>query len=271
MDEITNKSADKPVIVTVPCFSGAPWDLEKLEPLSGLPLRTMRLPEGLDDIEEYADFVELEVQGLDCYVLLGDSFGAVVSLAFATRRPPGLKALALSGGFAANPVRNPFLKLRIKAARLLPGPLYRKITLRLHASSLSSPFDEKGEVPWSREDIRRFFIENTPYRSYVARARAALNADYTERLEKIEVPVLIITPSFDRLIGREAASEMLDGIRDSREVVLERTGHMLRFTHPVRYAEAVKDFLVERSGGDISRECMNRYGTDSGIGRSQSS
>jgi hypothetical protein len=47
-----------PTIVTVPCFSGAPWDLETLEPLSGLSLRTMRLPEGRDSIEDYAGFVE---------------------------------------------------------------------------------------------------------------------------------------------------------------------------------------------------------------------
>jgi hypothetical protein len=39
-----------PTIVTVPCFSGAPWDLDHLKPLSDLPLQTMRLPEEKDDI-----------------------------------------------------------------------------------------------------------------------------------------------------------------------------------------------------------------------------
>jgi pimeloyl-ACP methyl ester carboxylesterase len=249
------EDAGTPVIVTVPCFSGAPWDLDKLKPLSEFPLETMRLPEGLDDIENYADFVGFNVKGLDCYVLVGDSFGAVVSLAFATRRPRGLKALVISGGFAANPVRNPFLRLRIRAARFLPGPLYRAITLRMHAASLSSPFDLEGEIPWSREDIRDFFIEHTPFRSYVARVRAALKADYIDRLGRIDVPVLIITPSFDRLIGDKASDEMLEGIKDSREVELENTGHMLRFTHPARYAETVKDFLKEKFGNDFKEAC----------------
>jgi hypothetical protein len=58
-----------PSIVTVPYFSGAPWDVEKLEPLSDLPIQTMRLPEGRDNIKEYADFVMEQVAGLDCYVL----------------------------------------------------------------------------------------------------------------------------------------------------------------------------------------------------------
>ena len=70
-----------PTILTVPCFSGAPWDLEKLEALSDLPLKTIRLPEGREEIEEYADFVGEQVSDVDCHVLLGDSFGAVVSLA----------------------------------------------------------------------------------------------------------------------------------------------------------------------------------------------
>jgi pimeloyl-ACP methyl ester carboxylesterase len=72
----------------------------------------MRLPEGLDDIERYADFVSEQVADLDSYVLLGDSFGGIVALTFAPRQPVGLKALVLSGGFAANPVINPFLKAR---------------------------------------------------------------------------------------------------------------------------------------------------------------
>ena len=34
-----------PTIVTVLCFSGAPWKLEQLTSLHVYPLRTMRLPE----------------------------------------------------------------------------------------------------------------------------------------------------------------------------------------------------------------------------------
>lgn len=237
--------------VTVPCFSGAPWELEQLRPLREWPLRTMRLPEGLDDVERHADAVAEEVDDLDEYVLVGDSFGAVVALGFATRRPLGLQALVLSGGFAANPVTNPILKARIKAARYLPGPLYREITLRLHAASLASPHDASGEIPWSKRKSRELFVENTPHRSYVARAKAALEADYRDRLALIRVPTLVLTPSHDELIGREAAKVMLHGIPDATEVVLENTGHMFRFSHPARYAAAVREFVTGRLPHDV--------------------
>jgi pimeloyl-ACP methyl ester carboxylesterase len=242
-------------VVTVPCFSGAPWDLEKLQLLSQFPLKTIRLPEALDDIEQYAEFLAEQVSVINCYVLVGDSFGAIISLAFATRQPPGLRTLVLSGGFAGNPVRNPLLKARIRAARFLPGPRYRTITLRMHAAWQSSPYDSEGQVPWSKSRSRELFRENTPYRSYVACAKAALEANYLYLLEKIIVPTLIITPEHDTLMGERTAKEMLNGIPDASEVVLKQTGHRLRFSHPLTYAETVRTFLEKQFDDELQRAC----------------
>ena len=235
-----------PTIVTVPCFSGAPWDPESLAPLADRPLRTMRLPEALDDIEAYADFVADQVADLDDYVLVGDSFGAVVALAVATRLPVGLRGLVLSGGFASNPVTSPVTKAKIAASRYLPGLLYRHLTLRFHAASLASPHDGEGQVPLDRSDFRRLFLENTPWSSYVGRASAAFSADYSDQLANIAVPTLVLTPSHDELIGEAAATQMVDGIPDAHEIVLDRTGHMFRFTHPHTYARAIEEFLAAR-------------------------
>ncbi len=235
-----------PTIVTIPCFSGAPWDLESLTPLADRPLRTMRLPETLDDIEAYADFVADQVADFDDYVLVGDSFGAVVALAVATRTPAGLRGLVLSGGFASNPVTSPVTKAKIAASRYLPGPLYRQLTLRFHAASLASPHDDEGQTPLSRSDFRRLFLENTPWASYVGRARAAFAADYRDQLSNVAVPTLVLTPSHDELIGEAASAQMVHGIPDAHEIVLDRTGHMFRFTHPHTYARAIEEFLAAR-------------------------
>ena len=230
-------------IVTIPCFSGAPWALEQLTPLHGRPLGTMRLPEALDDIEAYADFVEAQVEGLERYVLVGDSFGAVVALAVAVRQPAGLQGLVLSGGFAADPVGSRIVRGLLGATRWLRGSLYRQLVLRLHAALLASPHDATGEVPWSRAASRALFLAHTPHASYAARARAAFAADYRARLGRIAVPTLVLTPGHDKLIGPRAAGELLQGIPDAREVVLADTGHMFRFTHPRRYAQAIATFL----------------------------
>lgn len=235
-----------PTIVTIPCFSGAPWELDKLTPLTAWPLRTMRLPDGLDNIEAYADYVAEQVADLDDYVLVGDSFGAVVALAVAVRQPSGLRALVVSGGFAARPVTSRAGHAKIGAARFLPGPLYRQLTLRLHAAALASPFDADGDYPLSQRDTADLFRENTPWHSYTARAKAAFSADYRSRLADIAVPTLILTPEHDSLIGEDAAGILRRGIRDSVEHVVARTGHMFRFTHPVAYSEHIADFLRSR-------------------------
>jgi pimeloyl-ACP methyl ester carboxylesterase len=206
----------------------------------------MKLPESPDSIEGYADIVGVQVYNLDSYVLVGDSFGAIVSIAFAVRRPVGLKGLVLSGGFAANPVRDPLLKAWIRLARFLPGPLYRTITLRLHAASLASPYDMEGQVPWPKNASRELFIENTPHESFAKRAAIVLDIDYRSRLQRIDVPTLILSPSFDRLIGKKASKELLEGIPDATEVTLDRTGHMFRFSHPETYAREIEKFIEER-------------------------
>lgn len=236
-----------PTLYFVPCFSGSPWDLKTLTPLDHRALRTARLPEALDRVEAYADAVEREIRALGDVVLVGDSFGALISLAVAARRPGNLRGLVLSGGFASNPIRSLLIKFMALILPALGGPLYRHAVLRYHAANLNSRHDTQGNVPWSRARTRQLFLDNTPHRSFVARTHAALSTDLRPQLKAIEVPTLIITPSEDRLIGEEAAREMQRLIPGSTEVVLPQTGHMFRFSHPRLYAETIERFVSQHT------------------------
>ena len=238
----------EPTIVTIPCFSGAPWDDRQLAPFAGRKVRTMRLPEGLDDVEAYADFVAEQVADLGSYVLLGDSFGAVIALTLATRQPSGLVALVLSGGFAANPLPQ-WKGIASRASRFAGGPLYRQGTLRFHAFQLASTFDGAAEIPLTQDDYRQLFIANTPRRSYTARVTSVIEFDVRDRLNRVSVPTLLLTPQDDKLVGEQAAKEMLAGIPDAREVVLPATGHMFRFTYPDLYGHTITDFLDDVIAG----------------------
>ncbi|HVC38499.1 MAG TPA: alpha/beta hydrolase [Candidatus Dormibacteraeota bacterium] len=241
---LNDQSLIFPTVVCVPCFSGAPWDLDQLGPLASWPRRTMRLPERLAQVEAYADALAEGVNDLDSYVLAGDSFGAVISLTLALRQPVGLAGLVLSGGFPANPLPK-WKGIAGHLSRYAIGPLYHQGTLRIHAYQLHSTFDAHAEVPQTQTDYRRLFVENTPRRSYSARVTSVAHFDVVDRLRQVNVPTLIITPADDRLVGEAAAKQMLDGIAGSREVVLPETGHMFRFTHPTLYAQTIADFLAE--------------------------
>ncbi len=233
-----------PAIIAIPCLSGAPWDLESLAPLADYPLETLRLSDDHTDIEAHADDVLARASRHREFILVGDSFGAQVALAAAARRPKSLVGLVISGGFAAMPVDSLLTRLKIEAARFLPGPLYRHLVLPMHAKALESRFDVEGDNGWSTVDTIRLFRESTPWRGYVRRTQAALKADYRDRLARIDVPTLILTPEDDTLIGPDAARVLREGIANSAEIVLERTGHMFRLSHPARYAEAVRAFFA---------------------------
>lgn len=243
---------NQPTLVLVPCFSGAPWSPEQLAAFGRRPVRTFRLPEAVNDMEVYADFVAETIADLDDYVLVGDSFGANIALALATRQPGGLRGLVMSGGFAANPISSAAWKSAMRLMGRMRGGLYRQVVLRAHAHRLASPHDTEGQVLWSEADSRRLFLDNTPAASFGARLTAALHADYTDRLARVQVPTLILTPSHDVLIGKDAATIMREGIPLAREVVLDRTGHMFRFSHPGTYARAVEDFLDQRVDGRMA-------------------
>jgi len=233
----------RPTLVMVPCFAGAPWQLDQMTHLQDRSMRTLRLPDDVGDLETLSDFIGEQVKDLQSYVVVGDSYGAVASIAFATRQPTGLKGLVLSGGFAKSPITSPLLKALAAMAPFFPGPLYRQATLRVHAAQLASSFDREGEIAWSRAKSRAFFVKETPHRAYVNRIRSIKHADYSGKLKRIQVPALILTPDEDKLIGEEAASILLRGMPRAQEVVMPRTGHMFRFSHPGAYSLEIKRFL----------------------------
>lgn len=228
---------DKTALVLVPCFSGAPWDTDAFPRWQNRPIVTGPF-NNHGRIEDYADVVEGWTRGLDEYVLVGDSFGALVTLSLASKQPKGLKALVISGGFA-RPHVSWLTKLQIRLASLL-GQVGYGLTVRGWVKGLGSHFDPPG----TGAKLEELFHGYSDARTFVDRARAVFATDLRETLPRINVPVFILTPEDDRLIGVEAVTEMLEGLPDAEEQVLAGTGHLLRFTHPEAYAEAVDEFLT---------------------------
>lgn len=229
---------DQLPLVLVPCFSGAAWDTSQFPQWRGRKVVTGRLPDA-NDIDAYADIVADWTGHLGEYALVGDSFGALVALALAERRPRGLRALVLSGGFARAHVGR-WTRIRMSAGRML-GQRGYPLTVRFHVRSLGSPFDPPG----TDAELRRIFLEECDAATFFHRGAIALNADLRPGRKRVNTPTLVLTPEHDRLIGPEAAAELVGGIPDAREEVLKGTGHLLRFTHPERYAASVDAFLTD--------------------------
>jgi len=234
---------NQPTLVMIPCFSGAAWQLNQLTELKNYNMRTFCLPNDINKIEELADFIIDQVIDLDNYVLVGDSYGAIAAIAVAIRQPKGLTGLVISGGFAKSPITSPLLKFLSMLAPFISGPFYRQLTLRFHAAELASSFDKEGEIPWSTNLSRDLFIKSTPHKAYINRIQSIEEINYISLLGNILIPTLILTPDEDKLIGEEASKTLLKNIKNSEEVIIKRTGHMFRFSHPFKYSLEIKKFL----------------------------
>jgi pimeloyl-ACP methyl ester carboxylesterase len=81
--------------------------------------------------------------------------------------------------------------------------------------------------------------------------KAAFSANYLDKLDRIQVPTLILTPAYERLIGENAARQLVERIPDATEMILSNMGHMFRFTDPVTYANAIREFLEVDLVGDL--------------------
>jgi pimeloyl-ACP methyl ester carboxylesterase len=237
-------------LVLVPCFSGAPWNTRDFPAWKDRTLITGRLP-AAREIGDYADLIGNWTADLDEYVLVGDSFGAFVALTLAERQPKRLKGLVLSGGFAKAAVALQ-TKAQLAAARLLGKPGFG-LTVKFWVQSLGSRFDPAG----TDEELRNLFLEYSDAPTFVARSSAVMGADLRPALARVSVPTLVLTPEDDRLIGAEAAEEMVSGIPDAEETVLKGTGHLLRFTHEREYSAAVNEFLARKVEAAGVREYAN--------------
>ncbi|MEH1029169.1 alpha/beta hydrolase [Micromonospora profundi] len=96
---------------------------------------------------------------------------------------------------------------------------------------------------WGRQD------EFAPFQAAVRISAAPAGAqdptpfDVRDRLGEITVPVVVIVGAYDFICGPRWAEHLHDGLKDSRLVLLERSGHFGHIEQPAEFAQAVVELL----------------------------
>lgn len=129
------------------------------------------------------------------FVLLGESFSGPVAIALAASRPPGLVGLILSCTFARNPA--PFLRPFRFLLPVLP--------LSPPLSFLSAPLRLGRYASGALRHSLRNALASTNASILRTRLRAVLDVDYSNELSRIDVPVLYLQASHDRVVFRSSA------------------------------------------------------------------
>lgn len=240
---------DGPPLVLVPGLAGG---YELLGPLARLLSKSFRVISyqlrGEDDcfslrrsfdrgdlVEDLREF--LDWLGLESPAVMGVSFGGVLALELAARRPHRLRALVVQGAGARfergllqqvaslvlnsyplpddSPFVNQFFNL-LFGGRQKPGPLFQFVTRRC----------------WQTDQ------------SVMAhRFRMVEDFDLVDRLGSIRVPTLLLTGERDLLVSPGSLAALAAGVRDARTVCLPRCGHLAFATHPESVAGEVRRFL----------------------------
>jgi 3-oxoadipate enol-lactonase len=195
--------------------------------------RRFDLPDLVDDLAEFLDWF-----GLERPSVMGVSFGGVLALELAARRPNRLHSLIVQGvgsrfekgllqrvaGMVLsryplpsdNPFVNQFFNL-LFGSRQRPGPLFQFVTRQC----------------WQTDQ------------SVMAhRFRLVESFAMDERLARISAPTLILAGERDLLTSARSLGELSRGIRGSRLTPLRGCGHLAFATCPDRVAQEVTRFLT---------------------------
>ena len=172
------------------------------------------------------------------YLLVGESFSGPIAIAIAAMRPPGLRGLVLVGSFVSSPRR--MLRWLRPCIRFLPthnAPRWMTDFLLLGRSA----------APELRKRVGDAMAQITPA---VVRARLHEIAltDSSEDLRKIDVPILYLRASRDRLVPRSCA-DRIARLRPGTRIVDIEAPHLLLQCAPRECAQVIGDFARECCAG----------------------
>lgn len=183
--------------------------------------------------------------------LVGDSYGGLLSMAYAAAHPDHVAKLILSDS---------------------PGPSWKSIVHVLpdvfpdieeqneqEAKKLGPSTDEAARAGL-RNHFRMIFYSpekrdaymsrmgDLGYEPSVARAvgKATSDLDLTDKLPGFKFPVLVITGRYDMNVAPLTAWRLAHAIPDAKIVFFEKSGHLPSYEEPEKYLSVLEDFLNGR-------------------------
>lgn len=217
--------------------------------------------EATGGFERYARQIDMALAQaqVDAAAICGISFGGLIGLYYAARRPDRVRALALvsTPGPRWRPDRR---QQRYLAHPRLMAPVF----------AAGAPFRLWPEVAAALPDVRdrlRFVIRHTA-RVATAPIVPALMAEriclsqtvaFERECQAIDAPTLVVTgePRLDRIVPPESTAEYVHLIRGACAATMERTGHIGLVTRPRQFGELIGDFVERVASGPRTREALH--------------
>jgi pimeloyl-[acyl-carrier protein] methyl ester esterase len=188
----------------------------------------------------YADLVPLIEAELPThpYILVAESFSVPLALRIAGSSAPGLRALILCAGFATSPVSGAMRHLYA-----LLAPVVFALPLLKFADEY---FLIGAKAPSALRSPLHDALSKVERRVLVHRLRDVLACDVTAEMACIDVPMLYVQATDDRLVGK-GSFETMQCIRPKLAVAVVPGPHLILQREPERCAKAITVFVDSHS------------------------
>ena len=202
---------------------------------------------GLDNFVDQIDAV-LDNRGLRRAVICGVSFGGLVALRFAARRPARTSALILVS--APGPAFQPAKRHRLYArAPVVFGLVFvAEIPGRVHDELAVALPDGRARRQFSWRQIRTFARAPISLSRMAARSMLMCESGARDDCAQVVAPTLVVTGErhLDRVVPVDGTSEYARLIPGARLVRIERTGHVGYISRPDAFVRIVSEFLGQK-------------------------
>ncbi len=207
-------------------------------------------------VDDYARAVirRMDSLGIDRAVIVGESFGGMVSQHLAIHYPDRLAALVLCntmdvfrrGGFGLNVFT---LASMVHNLAFLPGlgDARRKAILRFVGRHRGFVMDPSPGNDAFSDYILEYGTAHGAV-AYLNRIVAGARGNYNKRLKEIRVPTLVLRGTEDRLVGAETILRLVGSIPGAQLALVEGGGHCCTYTMP---AESNRAILAWLDGVDL--------------------
>jgi pimeloyl-ACP methyl ester carboxylesterase len=199
--------------------------------------RSFGLVDLVDDLAELLDWF-----GLERPALMGVSFGGMLALELAIRRPGRARALALQG---VGPRFEPGLLQEVAGLVLSRYPLPCDNPF---VNQFFNLFFGRRQQPGPLFDFVTSQCWQTDQSVMAHRFRMVEQVDFAGRLGHVRVPLLLMAGERDLLVSAQGLAELAGQLPDSRSVRLPGCGHLAFVTNPERLAAEVHSFLLTDRG-----------------------
>jgi L-proline amide hydrolase len=193
--------------------------------------------------------------------LLGHSWGGMLALELAVRRPAGLRSIVVADAFASSAV------YAAEVARLVDAlPAEVRSAIEHHEAArttTSQSYQQAVRAFYTRHVCRKRPLpegllstlaalrsDSTVYEAMAGPSEFSMTGtlrdwDITDRLHLVEVPALLISGRHDEVTPR-AVEQLQRGLPDARWVLFEESSHMPHVEENGRFIALVEEFLHQQ-------------------------